>query len=172
MGGRVVVEQSGHKVVLRKRHYPLLCAIWCYGIMGGVVALGAHFGKSSRHPLPLPFVAIVAFIPASLFVAIAIHLDRKPALLVFDSEMRKLIAPRQEIETDASIGLRLGFREVKFESGDGWTVGGALYVARGDESEDVPIFFEHALGHFRKRVKRFASLTSIPMLELPRITVE
>ena len=183
LSGSIVVEQSGTATVLRKRHYPLFAIVWCYGTMGAVFAVFMRFGKPILHGTPLsplfqaltpslPLVAIICFGMATFFVALTFHHDRKPALLVFDSQTRKLSAPRQGVEADFRDGLHLVFREVKFDAADGATVGGVLYIAQSQETEGRPIFVEHALGHFRKRVKHFASLTTIPFSELPRITVE
>ena len=93
-------------------------------------------------------------------------------MLVFDRAARTLSVPRLGIAVNLSNGLRLSLREVEFVSEGDLTVGCALYVADRDEAEGSPVVVEHTHRYFSKQVKRFASLANIPLLELPRITVE
>ena len=174
MSGYIVVEQSLNEVVLRKRHYPLIGLIFSYGFLGAFVALGACLAPADtwRNIIPFSFIVIGIFIVKTFRLAAVFRHENKPSMLVFDRAARTLSVPRLGIAVNLSNGLRLSLREVEFVSEGDLTVGCALYVADRDEAEGSPVVVEHTHRYFSKQVKRFASLANIPLLELPRITVE
>lgn len=166
MSGLIRVESCAEKVVLRKRYYPFLCAIWCFGIMGG---LGYWCLKTSPDWFGISFL-LIGLGGATGFVIIAVLLDRKPPLLEYDLVSLRLSSPRSGIHLDSASKVRLGIREVVFQTGEGQIIGEALYIAKGDEDEGSPIFVEHGRGHLRAKVQRFAALTHLPVFTLSRIS--
>jgi hypothetical protein len=167
MPGRLSVESTSGKVILRKRHYPIYCAICCYGIMGGVSWFCIRLSPAGFGVVEV----IYAFILATLFVAFAIYLDRKPPLLEYDLASLTLILPRSGIQLDSSSQVRLGIREVAFRFKRRMTTGEALYIAKDGEDEGMPIYVERGRGHLRSREDQFAAITHFPTFTMSRISV-
>jgi hypothetical protein len=167
MSGRLCIEATASKVLLRKRHYPILCALWSYGIM---FALLWFIIRGSSVAVSV-VATIIGLSLATFMVGAAVHLDRKPPLLEFDLVSLRLTIPRSGDQLEEPSDIRIGIREVVFETGEGTTIGEALYVAKGSEDPGSPVYVEHSRGQLRSRIERFVVLTHLPMFTLPRVSV-
>ncbi|MCP5538919.1 MAG: hypothetical protein H7A52_02105 [Akkermansiaceae bacterium] len=156
------------RIVLRKRHYPVLCALWCYGIMGGVAWAIA---RGTDGPMQLIGVALCLAL-ATFFVAAAVALDRRAPLLVFDPAGPVLIAGGEPFPVAPGAPPRLGLRKTRFEL-DGTHPGVCLSVLTGPPGEtghETPIHVELGGEPMVKQIQRFAEEAALEIVSFPAET--
>ncbi len=91
ISGRIVIEATAEKVILRKRNYPALTFLWCVLIMGIVCGLAFKYAHDTLFVFLISFIGILLI---AVFTGIAIYCDKKGPILVYESEGRTLFAPQ------------------------------------------------------------------------------
>jgi hypothetical protein len=169
MNGKLAVERSIDKVILRVRYYPGWTALWCYGLMGSI----AYFITSHSNDRDFNQMFVVGGpILATLFVALAWYLDRQPPLLVHEAGSTHLTVPRLNAQVPASVNRPIGFGELFISRFNSSMTAQALYVTWSTPQQAVPVFVHYGSGQMAQILAEFASLTHLKTFEAPAASLD
>jgi hypothetical protein len=165
--GRLMVQEQGQEVRLTTRHYPWWAALWCYGIMFGIIYITIQY---TRMPTLLKICATCFSLTiASLPVAIEFKACRFPPLIIFDHEHQTIKLPR--INPNAALpaeGASLALQAVELLDSDGLAVYTALYLVLGGTREELVFLNQHK----SSAPHRFAQVCGLPMTTLSAISLQ
>jgi hypothetical protein len=168
MNGRLVVECRRGKICLRLRYYPVWMALGLYGLMAGL----SHFilQRSSDSDFNSLVVFNAVLLP-TVFVAIAIYLENKPALLIHDLATNELSVPREGLHLFPAPKKPLGVGDIYFRIGSKRIHGQALYVTSSNAGNANPVFVDHFPKRLATCIIDFAKQSGLQTFQAPTLTL-
>lgn len=168
MNGRLVVECRAGKVVLRLRYYPIWLAIGTSGLMALIARWMLHRSSDSGFNHLVLFLAVLL---PTVFIGIAVYLEKQPPLLVHDLATRSLSVPREPLHLSTLPKAPVGVGDIHFRIGSKRIHGQALYITPSSSAHSIPIFVDHFPKRLALSLEKFAQLAGYPVFQAPSITI-
>ena len=168
MNGRLVVEHRGDNICLRLRYYPLWIALGTYGFMSCLAAFMLQ--RSADADFNQMVVFLAALLP-TVFVAIAVYLEKQPPLLQYHVASQELLIPREQRHLHAPTHRAIGVGDVHFRVGTTRIHGQALYITPDTPANRRPVFVDHFPKRLAARAEEFAQRTDLKIFRAPTLTL-
>ena len=161
MSGSLKVHQSAESVTLEKRTSIPFLVLWCAFIMGGVLYF---VNRNSDSTVFTVVFFIVSILLISLFVGVALVLNKKPCILRFDKSTQTVSSPRVE-------GLSVHSSKVELWLVPAWVyrhysrerhLSQIVVLYLSETNTEVPVFCELS-NTLRSKLQNFSEVSELPM---------